>query len=233
MYDDQSAEATGEDLLVAARSGNAEAMYRLGSLAKFSGDPAGPAEAEAWWRRAAAAGHVEAMYRLGRLLENHDEELDRLLDDDDEVSEQDPERDPRTWHRMAAEAGHVEAMASLAWLLDTFPHSEGDQVESLAWFRRAAEFGHPTAMHEYGVSLETVHEVEPWLRRSAETGYLPAMYNLAALLWDRGDPDSQGEAMRWLRQAAHAGDPLAKMRLAELAAGVDPNAWTGPPTGHE
>ena len=34
-----------EALLVVAQSGNAEAIYRLGSLAKLSGDAAGPAEA--------------------------------------------------------------------------------------------------------------------------------------------------------------------------------------------
>ena len=79
MHDDLSADAVTVALLVAAQSGNAEAMYRLGSPSKSSGDRAGPAEAGAWWRQVAAAGHVEAMYRLGLLLENHDEELGRLL----------------------------------------------------------------------------------------------------------------------------------------------------------
>ncbi len=226
MHDDQSTEATGEFLLSAAQTGDSEAMYRLGSLAKRTGDPDGLAKAESWWRQAAAAGHVEAMYRLGRLLFNEEEEMDRLLNED-ETGEQDPERDPRTWHRMAAEAGHLEAMVSLAWLLDTFPQGDVDLAESAAWSRRAAEFGHPVAMHDYGVSLESEHEVEPWLRRSAETGYWPAMYNLAALLLDRGDPESAAEATRWLQQSARAGDPLARIRLAELAAGADSSSPDG------
>jgi hypothetical protein len=34
--------------------------------------------------------------------------------------------------------------------------------------------------------------------------------------------------MLWLRQAAHAGDKLAKKRVAELAAGVAPNPMDSP-----
>jgi hypothetical protein len=39
---------------------------------------------------------VEAIYRLGLFMEDHDEEMRRLLDAD-EASEQGPEADPRTW----------------------------------------------------------------------------------------------------------------------------------------
>jgi TPR repeat protein len=96
VHDDPSTDAMTEALLVVAQSGNAEAMYRLGSLAKLSGDAPGPAEAGSWWRRAAVAGRVEAIYRLGLFMEDHDEEMRRLLDAD-EASEQGPEADPRTW----------------------------------------------------------------------------------------------------------------------------------------
>jgi TPR repeat protein len=101
-----------------ANAGDPEAMVNLGLLLKDRY----PAEAQAWWERAAAAGNTYAMVNLGLLLK------DRY-----------PAAAQAWWERAAA-ADNTDAMVGLGLLLkDRYP------AEAQTWWERAAAAGNTYA----------------------------------------------------------------------------------------
>src|SRR6185436_20212661 len=70
---------------------------------------------------------------------------------------------------------------------------------------------------------KSLDEAFGWLEKAAENGSVAAQMKLVALYGERGAPDDQARAERWLRAAADAGDAHAQALLADkiLAAGGD------------
>ena len=101
------------------------------------------------------------------------------------------------------------------------------------WLNRlCAAFGSPTARFAVGNSLAS-HDAHiaafPYFAKAARTGLPRAQYRLGrAYLLGLGVPPSIGEALRWLRRAAEAGDTAAQTQLAALALqGVSDNGAAG------
>lgn len=152
-----------EVLLPAARAGDAEAQYLLGSLMFWGWD--GPwQELLPWLEAAARQEHPGALFELSRVHELEDGALGTWSADT-------PER--RAMLRRAAELGWRDAQRELGCLLcrgeDGWPK---DPAEGRVWYRRAAEQGHVEAQYDLGMMLLDGEVDTPagfaWLRRAAD-----------------------------------------------------------------
>ena len=120
-----------------AKSGNAEAQYRLGLL-HYNGK--GVAESEktaiSLLTSSAQQGNVDAMYQLGNVL-TFGTEAFRL------VSE--PDIEAAKWYFKAAKLGNADAQYSLGLLFMAGKGLEKNEKEALYWMRQAANKGHKDA----------------------------------------------------------------------------------------
>lgn len=211
------AEASGNDAMLraAAELGDTGAMLQLGGT---------------WLEKAAAAGDAEALARLGRTEEaaarGHAASLVKLGRFEEAARAGDPEglyryglslpdkAEGTRWVQRAAEAGHAGAMRELGLRYRDGSGAAVDPGVSDRWLRAAAAAGDPQALFETGDN-----------RAAAEKGYAPAMVRLAEDTGDTTWLDSAaaaGYANAWtklgqLEKGAAAGDPEAKMLLADKA----------------
>ena len=140
--------------------------------------------------------------------------------------------------RDAAEAGNVRAQHELG----SYLVEKGGFAEGYGWLRRAAEAGDPRAIFDlgaltlngYGVPARDPALAQQYYLRAGAKGFAGG-YRMAAeiaLAGGAGRPDREA-ALRWLRQAAEAGDVEAQVRLAGLLSGpartaqemAEPLAW--------
>lgn len=188
------------------------AMFKLAFELKSRGNTA---EAEEWYRRAAADGHLDAMTNLGNLLKAKGDTADA-----------------EEWYRQAANSGHPNGMHCLAVHL----REQGNVDEATAWYRRAADAGHLSSMHNLanllsGYSTFYVDEAEAWYRKAATAGHTDAMVNLGNQLRLRASQalrdDGRGkcrknylrdvnEAESWYRRAAQGGSMQAMINLSAM-----------------
>ncbi|GHA05815.1 hypothetical protein GCM10010329_30400 [Streptomyces spiroverticillatus] len=214
-----------------ARSGDADAMIRLGAALLEKGDTAGAlrefrgaadlgspmamnnlavvykrtgqkAEAAAWQRRAAEHRYPAAMVEEGfRAYE------ERRLDE------------AERWMHGAAEQGDAHAMHVLGMLLNEIGGRTGE-VEK--WFRASADKDHRSAMYSLALLVQDAGreaEAEQWYRKAADKGHPQAMNNLGNILRysDRG-----ADAEQWYRRSAEAGEPMGMLNLGEVLEAVRP-----------
>ncbi|WP_245514871.1 SEL1-like repeat protein [Jiella endophytica] len=100
-------------------------------------------------------------------------------------------------------------------------------TDELVGLRKAAGQGNSDALndlalrHVGGIGVaRDLEKAAEFYRRAAERGQTLAARNLALLLWN-GERQDTAEALRWLRQAAEAGDaPSQTMLAAALSAGI-------------
>ena len=161
-----SDKAAGEKLIAAAaESGHARAMAELGRLLLADeGRADGPAQAEAWLRKAGAAGESEGAFllasaqRLGILDPRDGEDPTRILVTAAEQGNASAQRlmlllylqgeDGATkgqiwaWTEMQAERGDTEAMVMRAKM----SLADGDQTGGVRWLERAATAGSAAAV---------------------------------------------------------------------------------------
>jgi TPR repeat protein len=164
----------------AAELGHAEAAYWVGEILRKRYSYI-TAEAEQYYRQAAAGGEVYAMLRLGQ----EDEMCGTLRD---------CEYDREAWIDRAkglalpeAEAGDTEAMMALSSAYSI----GGDSDKDFEWVERAAENGDAFAQFWLAVMLDEQErgfywtdegrreDVFKWLKASADQGYPKAILKLA------------------------------------------------------
>jgi TPR repeat protein len=159
----------------AARAGDPEAQYQLGSILDHGatiegveGEPgitvkADPVAAKRWYEAAAAQGHAKAQFSLGLLYQSG-----RLGEIDLASAER--------WYRAAAKQGLPQAMYNLAVIL---AHRGGDSALTKAanLYRDAAEHGFGPAAYELGLLYRDGNGVEAdpveayvWLERAVRLG---------------------------------------------------------------
>lgn len=175
-----------DDLLAQAKSGDAEAQFRLAE--RFAGGRAGPRDFEQgiyWLERAAEQDHPRALATLGGLRfhgrhcpPNPEQGLDLI--------------------RRAASLGYTDALNSLGTLYSDQKNPIYDKAKALDYFRQAAE-----ADDYYGQFNCALHheldgnfqEAVKWYRRAVEQNHDTAHYRLAGLLADgKGAPQNIDEA---------------------------------------
>ncbi len=173
-----------KDLEMAARQGDKEAQFRIGT--RFLSDGAftngGAAVAARWLDRAAGQGHLEAQFMLASLYERGA----GVVKD---------EAKAMALYRNAAAGGHIRAMHNLAVLLSGH-ESPQDYREAAVWFGRAAQAGLTDSQYNLALLYERGLGVEQDLARA----YL--WYQAAAR---SGDKEATRQADR-LKHALAAGD---------------------------
>jgi TPR repeat protein len=159
----------------AARAGDAEAQYRLGSILErgtviegIEGEPGivvrpDPAAARQWYEAAAAQGHVEAQFKLGLLYQSG-----RLGHIDLDAAAR--------WYEAAAGQGLPQAMFNLAVIL-VGQGGVGAMARAVELYRGAAGQGFGPAAYELGLLYREGNGVEAdpvqayvWLERAVRLG---------------------------------------------------------------
>eukprot|EP00037_Helgoeca_nana_P023793 m.247663 g.247663 ORF g.247663 m.247663 type:complete len:449 (-) comp26458_c0_seq1:376-1722(-) len=203
--------------LAAAESGIATAQWLSGTItlqlataASLSDDVA---EAEAWFRKAAAQEFPRAGYALGKLIEHNQENPVGALE----------------WYIMAAERGDVDAQFKLGtlYITDANPGIPQNKAVSRAWITLAMEGGHPRATYTIADMLRREGEPEDAADavqmyrdiiatkgRSASSIRNDARNALGEIFEDGEgvDPDL-ALAVKWFRQAAKRGHAEAQFNL--------------------
>lgn len=123
----------------AARSGDAEAAYRLGRSYKF-GDlaPLDAAEAERWFEKAARLGLPQGEAEYGLTLFQNGKQ-----------------REAVAWLRKAAERGDRRAQYALGTILFNGTAAPQDVAQARAWMERAARAGLPAAAEALAVMKQS------------------------------------------------------------------------------
>ena len=217
----------------AAKSGHAEAQYRLAQRITLNSSGVFSPKAIEWCRKAAEQGHVLAQYVLGLSYEKGY----GVTRDFSEAF---------TWYRKAAEQGHAEAQYKAGLFCETGNGTTQDYAEAVKWYRLAvrhdnaeaskrlpfaelvmnAQNGNANAQYKLAQAYEAGDGVEKsnaealkWYRKAAEQGHAEAQCK-AGLFYETGKGTTQdyAEAVKWYRLAVRQGKSEASKRLpfAEL-----------------
>jgi TPR repeat protein len=136
-------------LQVAARSGDAEAQFKLGvACDNGEGVKRDPVAAANWYRFAAEQGHGLAQLHLGLMLNSGDTALER------------DDADAARWYLKAAEQGLADAQFNLALMHYNAEGIEQDDHAAFQWFEAAARQGHAKAQFNLGALYANGHGVE-------------------------------------------------------------------------
>ena len=207
LIDEQPARAL--ELLSYARAhGKRGAEYEIGTLLAERGDMA---EAEAYWREAAAAGHLEAQEKLAGLYHDRGQQAEAQGYGAQVLAQ----------YRARADQGDVGAMRRLARAYDEAVLTGADPEAHWQWVERAAEAGDVVSQ---GVLARAYLEGrdrpvdgprgEHWAERAIAQGYAPAKAYLGrALLRGEVLPPDLGRAEILLQEAAEAGISAAQTDL--------------------
>lgn len=158
--------ASAEDLDMlenAARRGDRDAQFRIGTHFLNDGLDGGAATAARWFAKAAEQGHIEAEFMLASLYERG-------------AGVTKDEAKALALYRKAAAAGHVRAMHNLGVLLSAHGTPQ-DYREAASWFERAAMAGladsqyNLALLYERGLGLDQdLSRAYFWYRVAAKTG---------------------------------------------------------------
>ncbi|RAL26166.1 tetratricopeptide repeat protein [Thermoflavimicrobium daqui] len=156
----------------AVKSGDREAMQKLGSYLLTAGGLGQDQEGEYWIREAAKQGDAEAMRCLGHLFLQKEYLKDYL-------------KKGKEWLVKAAQAGSIQAMRELGLVLLQGNRLKKDRKEAEKWLRKAGEAGDVAAMKELGFRLMKGDGLKRnekwgkyWLTKAAHAGDLEAKKKL-------------------------------------------------------
>jgi TPR repeat protein len=207
LVDDQPARAL--ELLLYARAGGREgAEYEIGNLTAKRGDTA---EAEAYWREAAAAGDLEAQEKLGELYHDRGQDAQARAYGPQALAQ---------YHALANQ-GDVGAMRRLARAYDEGVLTDADPEAHWQWIERAAEAGDVVSQGALARAYLEGRDRpvdgprgQRWAERATAQGYAPAKAYLGrALLRGEVLPSDPARAEILLQEAAAAGHSAAQTDL--------------------
>lgn len=128
------AETVIDDVERLAGSGNAEAMFLMGTaFAEGLGKPSDPVAAAQWYRQAADNGHMLAQHNLGNVYASG---TGVARDDTQAVY----------WWRLAAQQGDAIPAYRLAVMYEQGTGTTGDSERALCWYSDAASRGYRPAI---------------------------------------------------------------------------------------
>jgi uncharacterized protein len=207
LMDDQPARAL-ELLLYARAHGKPGAEYEIGTLLAERGEMA---EAETYWREAAAAGRLEAQEKLATL--HHDR--------GQHAEAQGYGAQVLAQYRARADQGDVGAMRRLARAYDQGVLAGADREAHWQWVERAGEAGDVVSQAVLARAYLEGRDRpvdgprgQHWAERAIAQGYAPAKAYLGrALLRGEVLPTDLGRAETLLKEAAEAGMSAAQTDL--------------------
>ena len=191
-----------------AEAGNVVAQRILGQMYdKGNGVTENPAEAVAWYRKAATSD-AEARYLLSNALERgrgaprNDAESVVLL-------------------REAAAGAYLPAQQKLAYRLENGSGTKKDEAEAAVWYRRAAERGDMTSELKLGEFLakgrgidKNESEALEWYRKAGDAGSGEGAWQASQMYFKgRGTAKDEAAGTEWLKKAAVLNQPDAVKEL--------------------
>ena len=196
-----------------AKSGNAEALFKVGYMYRWGmGLTRDMNESAKWFEKAAALGQADAMLELGI---NY-----RFMG---LGTGYDPAKSYE-WLTKAADAGIVEAEYELGVNYAIGIGVQKDEANAAYWYRKAARAGNPLAMaslaglYREGKGLpQDYAQALSWYQKSADSGHEWGMNGLGILYengW--GVPKNANKAKDWYEQSAEKGFYEAQYRLGLL-----------------
>lgn len=198
-------------LVAAAEQGLAAAQTALGnSYLQGLGVAPDPAQALAWFRRAAAQGNVQALVALHRLGARSGRASPRRKLERRQSMQQ--------WIA-AAEAGDADTRYHLGQLFELGLGLEQDAAQAEHWYRSAALQGQAQAQLALAQLLENkgAFEALDWYRKSAEQGQAQAQFALArSLCSGRLAAGDRFQGLLWYLRAAEQGHAGALAATASL-----------------
>ena len=135
------------------------------------------------------------------------------------------EADPaqaRYWYERAAAHGSMDAMNNLGVIHYNGSGVDKDPAAAAEWYQRAVDAGSALACRNLAVYYRYEDQAEgagqrmvDSYRLAADRGDVPSMLELGKFCYygSRGVRKDRGEAMKWYRRAAEAGDPQAMYYL--------------------
>jgi uncharacterized protein len=209
LVDDQPQRAL-ELLLYARASGKGGAEYEIGTLLAERGDMA---EAETYWREAAADGHLEAQEKLAALYHDRGQRATAQSYGAQAIAQ----------YRAAADQGDVGAMKRLARAYDEGVLTTPDPEAHWQWVERAAEAGDIVSQGALARAYLEGRDRpvdgprgQRWAELAIAQGYVPAEAYLGrALLEGEVLPSDPVRAETLLEEAAEAGHSAAQTDLGQ------------------
>jgi len=200
-------------LLAKANAANPDAQFRVGTQYELGAHVArDPAQAAAWYRKAADQGFPQAQHSLGVLYE-----LGTGVPADPATAAQ--------WYRKAADQGFAPAQFSLGLC---YVHGKGvpqDFEQALAWYGKAAKQNNSDAMlnlaflyhNGQGVPKDEARSFD-LVRQAAEAGSPDAQFQLGMDYYqgEEGLQPDNDQARKWLGRSAQQGDVAAQFNYAML-----------------
>ena len=200
-------------LMAKASAGNPDAQFRVGAQYELGAHVTkDPAQAAAWYRKAADQGFAQAQHSLGGLYE-----LGNGVPADPTTAAQ--------WYRKAAEQGFAPAQFSLGLC---YVHGTGvpqDFGQALAWYGKAAKQNNSDAMmnlaflyhNGQGVPKDEARSFD-LVRQAAEAGSADAQFQLGMDYYqgEEGLQQDNDLAGKWLSRSAQQGDVAAQFNYAML-----------------
>jgi TPR repeat protein len=200
------------DLKARAARGDLRAQITLGvALRDGKGVTSDPAEALAWFRKAAEKNDPAALDHLGWMLEHG---LGATADVADAAKR----------YRAAAEQGFAQGQWNLGRLYAETAWGKYDNIEAAKWYRRAADAGHTEAQYRLGIAYLQDMGVAAdnslalqWFRKSADRGNVSAMLAVGTMYClGRGVAQSDEEARAWFAKGVRSDDNRAADALVWL-----------------
>lgn len=200
-------------LMAKATAGNPDAEFRVGVQYEVGANVAtDPAQAAAWYRKAADKGFAQAEHSLGVLYE-----FGNGVPEDYATAAQ--------WYRKAAEQGFAPAQFSLGLC---YVHGKGvpqDFGKALEWYEKAAQQKNSDALlnlaflyhNGQGVPKDEARSFD-LVRQAAEAGSPDAQFQLGMDYYqgEHGLPSDNDLARKWLHRSAEQGDVAAQFNYAML-----------------
>lgn len=192
------ADSINTNLLNNAQQGSADAQYMLAAYYAYGkGDNTNPAQAFAWFRKAADQGHVDAQYFLAECYAKGDG-----CDKDSKQA--------AIWYEKAAEQNHTHAQYMIGLCYKNGDGVAIDPEAAAAWLKKAAEQGNAWAQYEMGDCYATGYGVEKdaekamtWFMKSAERECPLAQYEVGRRYANgEGVEKNPGISFDWFRKAA-------------------------------
>ena len=180
-----------------AHQGDRDAQFAVaGHFAHGEDTEENPAQAFAWYRKAAELGHVKAMLSLALCYQKGFGTAASL-------------EEARRWLGKAADLGDTEAMVELSEAYEKGLGVTEDKAEAKRWLTKAAEAGDAEAQYQFGNWLRREKQngrAEYWTRKAADQMHRLAQFNMGCFVIDRGNgAKDEAEAMHWFKLAADQG----------------------------
>jgi TPR repeat protein len=196
----------------AADQGNAEAMYKVGSIILIGNSIARDyAKAVRYLQKSADQGNADAQGSLATMYENG------------EILPKDYDKALIYWQKAAAQ-GNAKGQNGLAYMYSEGKGVQKDDKKAAEWYEKSAQQGYANAQHSFGFALwlgigitKNSTLAAQWWKLSADQGDKHAQLGLGLLFYKgEGVPKDLSIAAEWFQKAANQGLASAQTILATL-----------------